>query len=133
MAEFTSLKVSKRLAAMGFDAPDRFDTVGYPFKWLEHAPDDADLVGGWHGKESGDGPTAYHSGTLLEWLVVRDWDISIGKPHDKVLVDAASMKAQLRLFAEADTIPDALADIVFAILAPKPKGVIEVRLVYKER
>ncbi len=116
MTEYTSLEVSKRLAEAGFDGIGGFDNVGYPFKWLERAPGDADLVEGWHGAESGDGPIAYRSDTLLAWLMTRGWDISIGMPHNKILVDAASMKSNMRFAVEGDTLPDALAEVVMKVL-----------------
>jgi hypothetical protein len=82
MSEFTSLETSKRLAVAGFEAPEGFDTAGYPFKWLERAPGDVDLVEGWHGAESGDGPIAYRADTLLSWLLSHGNSIEITNDLD---------------------------------------------------
>jgi hypothetical protein len=62
----------------------------------------------------------YRADTLLAWLVARGWDISIGKPHDKVLIDAASMKENKRMAVEENTLSDGLAAVIIAILDYPP-------------
>jgi hypothetical protein len=61
----------------------------------------------------------YRSDTLLMWLLERGWDVTIGRPHDKVLVDAASMKENKRFAAKAETLPDALAEVVKTVMGAK--------------
>jgi hypothetical protein len=119
MSEFTSLEASKRLAVAGFEAPEGFDTVGYPFKWLERAPGDVDLVEGWHGAESGDGPIAYRADTLLAWLLNKEWDIDIGQLHklnDKIVIDAVLSGTNQNIATEGPTLCDALAELVLKVI-----------------
>jgi hypothetical protein len=131
MTEYTSLEVSKRLAEEGFDGIGGFDNVGYPFKWLERAPGDADLVEGWHGAESGDGPIAYRSDTLLDWLMhkplfsLRTHSVDVKARGVRIV---ATGECELRLFVtatlgsgktlegDAPTLPDALAEVILKVL-----------------
>jgi hypothetical protein len=110
MTEYTSLDVSRRLADAGFE--------GEPSAWWQRWPDE---TVGWSIGSYDTYATvhicSYRADTLMEWLVARGWDISIGKPHDKVLVDAASMKLNQRIPTDADTIPDALGEVILAVLA----------------
>lgn len=115
MIEYTSFEASRRLEELGFkEEPDAGVWRGASgcFHYQETLNDATD----WSHMSR-----AYRSDTLLAFLIGKGWDISTGKPHDKVLVDAASMKLNRGLAVEGDTIPDALADVVFAIIAPPPK------------
>jgi len=110
MTEYTSLKASRRLADAGFREESDMGVYGcggdtyFP---ITNAVDWSHAT------------RAYRSDTLLEWLITNDWDISIGMPHNKILVDAASMKLNKRIPIEADTIPDALAEVVMKIMENK--------------
>jgi len=109
-----SLPLCRQLQAAGF--PQDTAMVWYPIESPDKDGDKTEFV-----FISGEGidaicaaPTA---GELMQWLVAKGWDISIGKPHDKVLVDAASMKLNQRIPTDADTIPDALGEVILAVLA----------------
>jgi hypothetical protein len=111
MTEYTSLEVSKRLAGAGFDAVPNalWDATG-------GENDEPIIVSFPRWKDDKDLCRAYRSDTILMWLIERGWDISIGRPRDKVLIDAASMKANVRFAVEGDTLPDALAEVILKVL-----------------
>ena len=117
MSEYTSLDISRCLAEAGFEAPEGFDTVGYPFKWLERTPGDADLVEGWHGVESGNGPIAYRADTLMEWLLARGFISSIISYPDGTKVEYTAKGIWKDIDGNALTLPDSLGEVVLAVLA----------------
>lgn len=116
MTEYTSLEVSKRLYEAGFDGMGGFDNVGYPFKWLERTSGDADLVEGWHGVESGDGPIAYRSDTLLAWLLAKDIDCWVWHNTNHTIAAQGRGSANFCKHGKAATLPDALAEVVLKVL-----------------
>ena len=97
MSEYTSLPVSKRLAAAGFNetSDDRYNDAGT-------IPTDA-----------------YRADTLLSWLVGRGYQVAVGHSYDKkrYTVFYTNEKGEPSTRRElADTIADALAKAVMKVL-----------------
>lgn len=101
MSEYTSLDLSKRLATTGFSetSDDRYNDAGT-------IPTDA-----------------YRSDTLLAWLVKGGYQVAVGHSYDKKRYTAfyTNEKGEQNTRRElADTIPDALAEVVMKVLEVKP-------------